>query len=64
MVNNFLYVVMEYAEENLAQILPQRSLSPEEVKEMLPPMAETLAYLHQAGLAHGHIKPSNIHGGG
>jgi TonB family protein len=58
--NNFLYVVMEYAEENLAQILPQRPLSPEEVKEMLPPAAEALAYLHQAGLAHGHIKPSNI----
>jgi TonB family protein len=58
--NNFLYVVMEYAEENLAQIFPQRPLSPEEVKEMLPPAAEVLAYLHQAGLAHGHIKPSNI----
>jgi TonB family protein len=58
--NNFLYVVMEYAEENLAQILPQRALSPAEVKEMLPPAAEVLAYLHQAGLAHGHIKPSNI----
>jgi len=58
--SNFLYVVMEYAEENLAQILPQRALSPEEVKEMLPPTAETLALLHQAGFAHGRIKPSNI----
>jgi serine/threonine-protein kinase Stk1 len=57
---NFLYVVMEYAEENLAQILPQRPLSPEEVKEMLPPAAETLAFLHQAGLVHGHLKPANI----
>ena len=57
---NFLYVVMEYAEENLAQILPQRPLSPEEVKEMLPPTAETLAFLHQAGLVHGHLKPANI----
>jgi TonB family protein len=58
--SNFLYVVMEYAEENLAQILPQRPLSPEEVKEMLPPTAEALSFLHQAGFAHGHIKPSNI----
>jgi len=58
--NNFLYVVMECAEENLAQILPQRPLSPEEVKEMLPPAAGALSYLHQAGLAHGHIKPSNV----
>ena len=57
---NFLYVVMEYAEENLAQILPQRPLSPEEVKEMLPPTAETFGFLHQAGLVHGHLKPANI----
>lgn len=57
---NFLYVVMEYAEENLSQILPQRPLSPEEVKEMLPPTAETLAFLHRAGLVHGHLKPSNV----
>ena len=57
---NLLYVVMEYAEENLAQILPQRPLSPDEVKEMLPPTAETLAFLHQAGLVHGHLKPANI----
>ena len=56
----FLYVVMEYAEENLAQILPQRPLTPAEVKEMLPPTVEALAFLHQAGLVHGHLKPSNI----
>jgi TonB family protein len=58
--SKFLYVVMEYAEENLRQILPQRPLSPEEVKEMLPPTAETLSFLHQAGLVHGHLKPANI----
>jgi TonB family protein len=58
--NKFLYVVMEYAEENLAQILPQRALSPEEVKDMLPPTAEALAFLHQYGFAHNHIKPANI----
>jgi TonB family protein len=27
---------------------------------MLPPTAETLAFLHQAGLVHGHLKPANI----
>jgi TonB family protein len=56
----FLYVVMEYAEENLAQILPLRPLSPAEVNAMLPPTAEALAYLHQSGFSHSHIKPSNI----
>ena len=56
----FLYVVMEYAEENLAEILPLRPLSPQEVSEMLPPTAEGLAYLHRSGLVHGRIRPSNI----
>jgi TonB family protein len=55
-----LYVVMEYAEENLAEILPLRPLSADEASEMLRPTAEALAYLHQAGFAHGRIKPSNI----
>jgi TonB family protein len=56
----FLYVVMEYADEDLAQILPLRVLTPEEVKEMLPPLAEALTFLHRNGLAHGRIKPANI----
>jgi TonB family protein len=54
------YVVMEYAEENLAEILALRQLSPAEASEMLEPMVEVLTYLHQSGFAHGHIKPSNI----
>src|ERR1022692_1303391 len=56
----FLYVVMEYAEENLAEILPQRPLTGAEASEMLRPTAGTLAYLHQSGLVHGRIRPSNI----
>ena len=55
-----LYVVMEYAEENLAEIVPLRPLAPVEAAEMLRPTAEALASLHQAGFIHGHIKPSNI----
>jgi TonB family protein len=55
-----LYVVTEYAEENLAEILPLRPLSAEEVSEMLPPTAETLAYLHRSGFVHGRVRPSNI----
>jgi TonB family protein len=54
------YVVMEYAEENLSEILPLRPLSPEEASEMLPPTAEALAYLHQNGLVHSCVKPSNV----
>ena len=55
-----LYVVMEYAEENLAEVLPLRPLSASEAADMLRPTAEALAYLHQAGFAHSRIKPSNI----
>jgi TonB family protein len=55
-----LYVVMEYAEENLAEILPLRPLTPDEASAMLGPTAEALAYLHKSGFAHGRIKPSNI----
>jgi TonB family protein len=55
-----LYVVMEYAEENLGEILPQRPLTPAETKEMLSSLLDALTYLHGKRLAHGHIKPANI----
>jgi TonB family protein len=55
-----MYVVMEYAEENLAEILPVRALTADEAREMLRPIAEALASLHQASFVHGHIRPSNI----
>ncbi len=56
----YLFVVMEYAEEDLSQILPQRPLTAEEASDVLQPTAEALAYLHGAGFVHGHIRPSNI----
>ncbi len=56
----FLFAVMEYAEQTLAEILPKRPLTPAEVREMLPPMLDALAYLHGNNLAHGHLKPANI----
>jgi TonB family protein len=55
-----LFVVMECAEENLSQVLPQRKLTPAEAREMLEPVLDTLAYLHGQGFVHGHIKPANI----
>ena len=57
---DLLFVVMEYADETLAQILPERSLTGSEVREMLKPTLEALAYIHDHGFAHGHLKPSNI----
>jgi TonB family protein len=55
-----LYVVMEYAGEDLSQILPQRALTVAETREMLKLAVEALADLHGAGLVHGHLKPANI----
>ena len=55
-----LYVVSEYAEEHLGQVVPQRALSSAEVDAMLRPALQALAYLHDRGLVHGHICPSNI----
>jgi serine/threonine protein kinase len=55
-----LYVAMEYAEENLAQVLPQRALKHEETREMLNGVVDVLVYLHGKNLTHGRIKPSNV----
>jgi TonB family protein len=57
---DLLYVLMEYAEENLSQFLPQRPLTPAEARDVLAPTLEALAYLHGEALVHGHIRPSNI----
>ena len=55
-----LYVVMEYAEEDLSQILPQRPLTAYETRSMLEPALGALAYIHGQGLVHGGLKPANI----
>jgi TonB family protein len=55
-----LYVVMECAEENLAQVLSHRALTSAETRAMLEPLLDVLGYLHGRGLVHGHIKPANI----
>jgi TonB family protein len=56
----WLYVVTEYAEENVDQVLPVRPLSMTEVGELLPPVIESLSFLHSKHLVHGRLKPSNI----
>lgn len=55
-----LYLVMEYAEENLSQILSQRALNAEETRDVLVPVLDALACVHRQGFALSHLKPANI----
>jgi TonB family protein len=57
---DLLYVAMEYAEEDLGEILPQRALQPNEAREVLNVVVDVLVFLHGKNLVHGNIKPSNI----
>jgi TonB family protein len=56
-----LYLVTELADEDLGQLLPQRALTPEETRGMLAPILAALDFLHENGLVHAGLKPSNIH---
>jgi TonB family protein len=56
----YLYVAMEYADQNLAQLLSHRALTEDEAREMLPPMLNALAFLHDRNLVQGQLKPANI----
>jgi serine/threonine protein kinase len=55
-----LFVVMEYAEQTLAQVLPHRALTPEEARDMLGPTLQALGFLHRKNLVHGQLKPANF----
>jgi TonB family protein len=56
----FVFVVMEYAEQSLSEILPHRPLTADEVRELLLPTLDALAFLHRRTLVQGHLKPSNF----
>src|SRR5580698_7952557 len=56
----FLFVVMEEAEQTLAQVLPNRALTADEVQELLLPTLDALAFLHGKNLVQGQLKPANF----
>jgi len=58
--STYAFVVTEYAEEILAEILLIRPLDPDEVRQTLVAVVEALGELHGHGLVHGRLKPSNI----
>ncbi len=58
--HNFIFVVMEFADQTLAQLLSHRALTAGEVREMLPPTLDALSFLHRKRLVQGQLKPPNI----
>jgi serine/threonine protein kinase len=56
----YLYMVMEYADQTLAQVLQSRALTDDEAREMLRPTLDALAFLHGQSLVQGQLKPANI----
>ena len=57
---DYVYVLMECADENLSQVLSDRVLTAQEARDMLAPVVDALGYLHGKGFVHGRLKPSNI----
>jgi len=56
----YLYAVMEYADQTLAQVLQRRALTDDEAREMLQPTLDALAFMHGQNLVQGQLKPANI----
>src|SRR5579871_716675 len=56
----YLYAVMDYADQTLAQLLQHRALTESEAHEMLPPILDALTFLQGKGLVQGQLKPTNI----
>jgi serine/threonine protein kinase len=57
---HYLYAVMEYADQTLAQLLEHRAMTEDEAREMLVPTLNALAFLHGKNFVQGHLKPSNV----
>jgi len=55
-----LYVVMEYASEDLSNVVPTRALTIEETRDTLKPIIDALTFAHDHGLVHGRLQLSNI----
>jgi len=54
------YVVSEKAETFLSGIVPRKALAPAKLTEILLPVVDALAFVHEKGFVHGSVKPSSI----
>lgn len=58
--NELIFLVSEYAEENLGEVLSRRALDEHETQTMLRPMISVSKYLQEQGLVHGRLSPANV----
>lgn len=58
--HSFIYLVMEHADQTLAQLLPRRALNADEARQMLRPILEVLSVLHGRNLVHGQLNPAAL----
>jgi outer membrane biosynthesis protein TonB len=56
----YLFALMEYADQTLAQLLAHRAMTDDEARELMLPTLDALALLHSQDLVHGQLKPTNI----
>ena len=54
------YVVTEKADTFLSGIVPRKALDAAKAKEILTPVVDALAFVHESGFVHGSVKPSSI----
>jgi len=59
---NLTYIVMQYVDGPSLQALIDsgKTFSPQEIVDILKPVAEALDFAHQGGIIHRDIKPANI----
>lgn len=54
------YVVTEKAETFLSGIVPRKAIDTAELQEILLPVVDALAFVHEKGFVHGSVKPSSM----
>lgn len=57
---DFVYMVTEFPDESLTEVIPDRALTAEEAKQFLVPALQALAFLQGKGFAHTAVKPANL----
>ncbi len=58
---DLLYVVSEHSSTNLAKTIESGTLDADQGRKIFNPIVEALNYLHDNGVVHGYLNPSNIH---